>query len=107
MAQCTATSKTSNKQCTKLAIAGGTVCRFHGGAAPQVIAAAKLRLAELIDPSIGVLARLVKKKGKLTGLQFAAARDVLDRCGLTEPTKLEHSGTLLELLDNIRHGSKG
>ena len=37
--------------CKKPAIPGGTVCRFHGGAAPQVKAKADDRLADLIDPN--------------------------------------------------------
>jgi hypothetical protein len=43
--------------CRKYAIAGGTVCRIHGGTAPQVAAAAKLRLALAAD---AVAKRLVK-----------------------------------------------
>lgn len=44
MAQCTATAKSTRKQCTRPSILGGTVCRFHGGAAPQVIRKAKERI---------------------------------------------------------------
>lgn len=43
---CTATSR-KGERCGKRAIPGGRVCRFHGGAAPQVKAAAAERLREL------------------------------------------------------------
>lgn len=39
--QCTARSKTSGRRCRQLAIAGGTVCGYHGGEAPQVRQAAR------------------------------------------------------------------
>lgn len=42
---CVATSKRSGKQCRRYPIPGGTVCASHGGKAPQVIAAARRRLA--------------------------------------------------------------
>ncbi len=38
-----ARSKRSNQQCKRAPIVGGAVCRMHGGAAPQVAAAAKRR----------------------------------------------------------------
>lgn len=44
--QCTAISKGSGKRCRRAAIHGATVCRMHGGAAPQVKAAAARRVAE-------------------------------------------------------------
>jgi len=44
--KCTAHAKSTGKQCTRPAVAGATVCRFHGGAAPQVVAAAQVRLLD-------------------------------------------------------------
>lgn len=44
--QCTATAKSRGQRCTQPAIAGGTVCRFHGGSAPQVRDAAERRQLE-------------------------------------------------------------
>lgn len=43
--QCTARSKSSGGRCRRLAVPGGTVCRWHGGSAPQVQRAAARRLA--------------------------------------------------------------
>lgn len=41
--RCTGTAKRTGKQCMMPAIPGGTVCRKHGGSAPQVKAAANRR----------------------------------------------------------------
>jgi len=41
--QCTARSKQTGERCKQRPVKGGTVCRFHGGAAPQVAAAAEQR----------------------------------------------------------------
>ena len=45
--QCTAKSKRSGQQCGNHALKGATVCRMHGGKAPQVQAAAKVRAARI------------------------------------------------------------
>jgi hypothetical protein len=42
--RCTATSKQTHERCKNAAIAGGNVCRFHGGRAGQVLAKAKQRV---------------------------------------------------------------
>lgn len=42
---CTATAKATGARCRRSPVAGATVCVMHGGAAPQVKAAAKERLA--------------------------------------------------------------
>lgn len=47
--QCRATSR-AGRQCRNTAIPGGAVCKYHGGAAPQVQRKAAERLADLIDP---------------------------------------------------------
>ena len=44
--QCRATSKRSGERCRRAAIVGGSVCKFHGGAAPQVVHAARRRVAQ-------------------------------------------------------------
>lgn len=41
---CKARAKSTGQRCTKKAIEGATVCRVHGGAAPQVRAAAAKRI---------------------------------------------------------------
>jgi len=75
---CTATSKTSGKPCRYPAIPGGTVCRFHGGNAPQVRQSAMARLMELQHPAINRLEQLIGQD-QFPSVSYAASRDVLDR----------------------------
>jgi hypothetical protein len=58
--RCTAHNKAGN-QCAVAAIKGGSVCRTHGGSAPQVKAKAAERLAILIDPSLPLVAQRIKQ----------------------------------------------
>lgn len=44
--RCTAKAKQSGQQCKAWAVPGATVCRTHGGRAPQVLAKAKQRVTE-------------------------------------------------------------
>lgn len=60
------------------AIRGGTVCRMHGGAAPQVKVAALERLKALQPKAITVLESLLGRD-EFPTVQMAAVRDVLDR----------------------------
>jgi hypothetical protein len=54
----TARSSRTGQPCKKAAITGMRVCRTHGGAAPQVREAARLRLALLADPAVRRLAKI-------------------------------------------------
>lgn len=61
MAQCIATVKRTGNQCRQDAIHGATVCRMHGGGAPQVKAGAKRRLAKVaLEGEVG---RLLEQMG--------------------------------------------
>lgn len=91
--RCTARSKSTGAQCRQPAIPGGTVCRFHGGAAPQVQQKARERLAALVDPAIGTLGKQLKNN-KFPHVALSAAKDILDRNDITGKTKIEHSGTV-------------
>lgn len=72
---CTAVSKQTGKPCKLKAIPGGTVCRFHGGAAKQVKAKAAVRaelitwgVADALDDPGEVLLRLVTQSRKRADL---------------------------------------
>jgi hypothetical protein len=78
--RCTAHSKQTGERCRQPAIPGGNVCRYHGGASPQVQATAKERLAAMVDPALGRLAQLLRTKNERVAL--GAVKDVLDRNGL-------------------------
>lgn len=60
MAQCSAKSRSGNR-CRQAAIKGGKVCRFHGGAAPQVERAAAVRAARV--EAIAEAERMVARAG--------------------------------------------
>lgn len=74
--------------CGNAPIRGGTVCKYHGGAAPQVKKAAKERLAELVDPAITRLVQLVEQTDN-PSVALGAVRDALDRAGLVKVEKVE------------------
>lgn len=75
------------KQCRKDSILGGTVCRMHGGAAPQVKTKAIERLAALVDPAILRLSQLLQAKNEHVAL--GAVKDVLDRGGHKPTERIE------------------
>ena len=77
-ARCTAKSKRSQTPCNNPAIMGGTVCRMHGGSAPQVQASARERLMALQPLAIQTMHNLMNREEYPT-VQLGAARDVLDR----------------------------
>ncbi len=74
---CTATNR-QGMRCGRAPIVGGTVCHYHGGAAPQVIAKAEERLAMLVHPAITRLGQLVDQ-AEFPSVAIAAVKDVLDR----------------------------
>ena len=80
--RCSATSKTTGQPCKGLAIAGGKVCRMHGGSAPQVRAAAAFRVMEayraLQPKAVQVVGELLNRDEYPT-VQIAAVREVMDR----------------------------
>ena len=103
-ARCTAHSR-SGEQCKQTPIAGGTVCRYHGGGAPQVRRKAALRLLELIDPAIATLAREMVQADRSADRQ-RAANSILDRAGMprsvTTPTSDAARDLLVERLKILR-----
>ena len=78
---CRARSKTSGIQCKRHAIRGGAVCRYHGGAAPQVMAKAERRLRAMVDPMITRLEEMALQTDNLK-VASECVRDALDRAGI-------------------------
>jgi len=106
--RCSARSKGTGEQCRQTAIAGGTVCRFHGGGAPNVKRKAALRLAALVDPAIATLGREMVKAEKSSDRQ-RAANSILDRAGITRGQSAELDvarALLLERLLEARGGPR-
>lgn len=89
--RCKARSKTTQSPCKQPAIPGGTVCRYHGGAAPQVKAKAQERLLAIQFPAIARLAQLVEQV-EYPSTAMAAVKDVLDRTMGKPVESLELSG---------------
>ena len=79
--RCTAMRSDKSGRCRKAAIIGGTVCASHGGAAPQVKAAARLRLQDLAEPAMAVLRDVMADPKASHGDKLRAAAEVLDRGG--------------------------
>ena len=76
--RCKATSKQTGQQCGRTPIPGGTVCRYHGGAAPQVKLKALQRLEAYQDKAIDRLFELAEQTS-FPSTAIAAVKDVLDR----------------------------
>jgi hypothetical protein len=83
--RCGATNKQTGEPCGNWAIKGGTVCRYHGGAAPQVKAAAarrwEARLAEMVDPALERLEAL-SMGADSDAVKLRATDSILDRGGV-------------------------
>jgi hypothetical protein len=67
---------------------GQTICRMHGGKAPQNLAKAEERLRALVHPAINEIARIISS-GENDSVKLAACRDVLDRCGYKPTVQIE------------------
>ncbi len=78
---CSAKSKSSGKRCKAHAISGGTVCRVHGGAAPQVIAAAHARILRAADPVAARMIQIALSRKTKPADAIAIGRDLLTRAG--------------------------
>lgn len=85
--QCTAVSRHTKERCKKL-VKGGGVCRSHGGAAPQVIAKRRERVAIYeaaqwnaplpITGEDALLQELNRTNGQVVGLEFMHQQDPSD-----------------------------
>lgn len=74
-------------------MAGGRVCRVHGGSAPQVIAAARQRLLMASDPVAARLIEIAKSKRTDPKDAIVACREVLNRAGVSAQPVPESAGT--------------
>lgn len=97
--RCTAHSKQTGQPCRQRAIPGGTVCHYHGGAAPQVKFKAMERYRALQPKAVQTLETLLDRS-EFPTVQMAAIRDVMDR---TEGKAAESTNLKVEGGMTIRH----
>lgn len=69
--------------CKAQALAGGRVCRVHGGSAPQVVAAARLRILMACDPVAARLIEIAKSRKTEAHDAIVACREILNRAGVS------------------------
>jgi hypothetical protein len=85
---CTAHRK-NDEQCRNPAILGATVCRYHGGAAKQVVRAATVRLQNAAEKMARELLGMATNPNVSDPVKLAAIRDALDRAGLKPITTVD------------------
>lgn len=95
--QCRATNR-QGQRCRRPPVPGATVCRLHGGAAPQVRRKAALRLAELVDPAIATLARIMVDPNANDANRLRAVENVMDRAGVPRKVETNDPDTAREIL---------
>lgn len=88
--RCTA-RKQNGEPCRAMAARGATVCRVHGGSAPQVKAAAKRRLDQAADALVQRLLAFALDGGTSDNVALQAIIAALDRAGLNVKQAMELS----------------
>lgn len=96
--QCRARSKATGEQCKNSAIPGATVCRYHGGGAPQVQRRAAMRLASLVEPALVTVARIMLDPTARDADRLRAAENVLDRSGVSRKAEVITNDTARDIL---------
>lgn len=85
---CTARRR-NGEQCLNYAIKGATVCRMHGGSAPQVRAAAQTRILMASDLAARKLIEMIESPKVADQVKLTAVRDLLDRANLSAKSTVE------------------
>lgn len=88
---CSARSRRTGDPCNNPPMHGTTVCRMHGGSAPQVKAAARVRIERAADRMAKELLGIAADETTPPAVRLAAIRDALDRSGLGVKTAVEVS----------------
>lgn len=81
--------RTNGEPCRKAAMAGSTVCRNHGGAAPQVKAKARVRLENAADRMARQLLGMAMDDKVPAYVKLEAIKTALDRAGISPKTAVE------------------
>lgn len=75
--------------CRRPPIQGATVCRAHGGAAPQVKAKAQQRLLDKVPKMLRMLNEIASNEEVPPAVRLAAIRDWLDRAGVDRKIEVD------------------
>lgn len=86
--RCRGHSTRTGLRCKQQAMMGTAVCRFHGGSAPHVQRAAKVRLDMAADRMAANLLGLAEYSGN-DAIRLGATNSALDRAGIIRPTQVE------------------
>lgn len=78
----------SGPRCRREAVPGATVCRHHGGAAPQVRQVAAARIGNAADEMVKRLHAMLDDPAVEPRDKIKIAQDMLDRAGLNATEKL-------------------
>lgn len=97
---CTAKNR-AGQPCSAPSVSGTRVCRNHGGASPQARRKAKLRLAELVDPAIATIARVMTDPNTKPSEKLRAADSLLDRAGHGRAQKIETEDAKALLMNRL------
>jgi hypothetical protein len=100
--KCVATAKSSGLRCSKPAIPGGSVCKYHGGAAPQVRAKAVQRLSQARDLALDrLIDQLAPPESPLYAVEVKDLLAVVDK--LTSKVQLLSGEATERKEDTKRH----
>jgi hypothetical protein len=81
--------RTNGEPCKRPPIEGANVCRTHGGGAPQVKAAAKVRLEMAANRMAQELLGIAIDDNAPPAVKLAAIKDALDRAGLAPNARVD------------------
>jgi hypothetical protein len=93
--------KSNGDPCANSPMKGGTVCRSHGGAAPQVKRKAQQRLENSAERMARLLLAMAEDPAVPHAVRLAAIRDALDRAGITAAQTLEVEATWQTVIHDI------
>ena len=91
----------SGRRCKNPPILAGTVCRMHGGSAPQVKEAAQRRLVAMILPALAELHDVLRKPDTSDADRLRAIKEVLDRGGVSAKLTVEVEAPWQSIIDGI------
>lgn len=107
--RCRAHSSRTGEPCKNASVSGATVCRFHGGTAKHVKAAARTRLDNAADLMARNLLRLAVGADS-EQVNLGATNSALDRAGISKPTEVVLSqgeqAPWEQVFDGIAGGSR-